>query len=286
MASTICIETCATPHGIYMVTQTRVVTVTLFAIVSLLPPTKHPVVVTLDGGGMRVMITLGLQRALERRLAGAVNTFAEIPDLIAGTSVGQAPSLEQIWSTTTPRLQRPTTNFPILRKAPFQPVCGVFEKRHWLRFVMAPLKDGFYDSGALDRTIQSVCQRERRLFDAMTPSTAGHRLAIVVSRISDGKSCLFPNYRGMGGAGVDPTSQATVSSDLSQNPLLWESPWFFHCKHVPEFGTLQDGGVRGNNSFGIAQEECRIIWPSAQTFDLMISVGTGYVPSVAEEHIP
>lgn len=45
--------------------------------------------VTLDGGGMRVMITLGLQRALERRLAGAVNTFAEIPDLIAGTSVGK-----------------------------------------------------------------------------------------------------------------------------------------------------------------------------------------------------
>jgi hypothetical protein len=53
-----------------------------------LPPTKRPVVVTLDGGGIRGMITLGLLRALERRLAGAVTTVAEIPDLIAGPSVG------------------------------------------------------------------------------------------------------------------------------------------------------------------------------------------------------
>ncbi|KAJ8227090.1 hypothetical protein LV156_008792 [Aspergillus fumigatus] len=201
-------------------------------------------------------------------------------DAEAATAVlmrgGQAPSLEQIWPTTTPRPQRRTRNFPILREKPFQPVCGVFEKWHWLRFVMAPLKDGSYDSGALDRTIQSICQRECRLFDAMTPSTAGRRLAIIVSRISDGKSCVFPNHRGVGGAGVDPTSQATVSSDLSQNPLLWEvvgAPWFFHCKHLPEFETLQNGGVRGNNHSGIAQEECRIIWPSAQTFDLLISSG-------------
>jgi hypothetical protein len=112
--------------------------------------------------------------------------------------------------------------FPDFARKAFQPVCGVFEKWHWLRFVIALLKDGSYDSGALERTIQNVCQRERRLFDAMTPSTAGRRLAIVVSRISDGKPCVFPNYRGVGGAGVDPTSQATVSSDLSQNPLLWE----------------------------------------------------------------
>jgi patatin-like phospholipase/acyl hydrolase len=45
-------------------------------------------VVTLDGGGIQGMIILGLLRALERRLAGAVTTVVEIPDLIAGTSVG------------------------------------------------------------------------------------------------------------------------------------------------------------------------------------------------------
>jgi hypothetical protein len=56
----------------------------------------------------------------------------------------------------------------------------------------------------------------------MTPLTIGRHLAIIVSQISNSKPCVFPNYCGMGGAGVDPTSQAMVSSDLSQNPLLWE----------------------------------------------------------------
>ncbi|KAH1968438.1 hypothetical protein KXW88_005706, partial [Aspergillus fumigatus] len=91
---------------------------------------------------------------------------------------------------------------------------------------------------------------------------------------------------------ANSTYQATVSPDLGQNPLLWEAvrcsvsaPCFFQCKHLPGFGTLQDGGVRANNPYGIAQEECRIIWPSAQTHDLLLSVGTGYVPPVAEEHV-
>lgn len=126
----------------------------------------------------------------------------------------------------------------------------------------------------------------------MAPFVAGRRLAIVVSRTSDGKPGVFLNYRGVGRMEANSTYQATVSPDLGQNPLLWEAvrcsvsaPCFFQCKHLPGFGTLQDGGVRANNPYGIAQEECRIIWPSAQTHDLLLSVGTGYVPPVAEEHV-
>lgn len=48
-------------------------------------------------------------------------------------------------------------------------------------------------------------------------------------------------------------------------------------------GTLQDGGVRANNPEGIAQEECRIIWPAAQAHDLLVTVGTGRVPSAAKD---
>ncbi|KAI3094803.1 hypothetical protein CBS147333_9914 [Penicillium roqueforti] len=40
----------------------------------------------------------------------------------------------------------------------------------------------------------------------------------------------------------------------------------------------EDGGVRANNPMGIAQEECRTIWPSRRTHDLLVSVGTGYTP--------
>jgi hypothetical protein len=50
--------------------------------------------------------------------------------------------------------------FPNFAQKAFQPVYSVFEKWHWLRFIMTLLKDGSYDSGALDRTIQNICQQE------------------------------------------------------------------------------------------------------------------------------
>ena len=50
-----------------------------------LPPTKHPVILSLDGGGVRGLIQLGLLRALERRIGVPI---ASLPDLCTGTSVG------------------------------------------------------------------------------------------------------------------------------------------------------------------------------------------------------
>lgn len=85
---------------------------------------------------------------------------------------------------------------------------------------MILLKDSSYDSGALDRTILNICQRERRLFDVMAPSAAGRRLAIVVSCISDGKPGVFLNYRGVGRMEANSIYPARVSPDLGQNLLL------------------------------------------------------------------
>ena len=47
-----------------------------------LPPTKGAVVVALDGGGIRGLVTLGLLRALEGRLEGAM-TIAQIANYIS-----------------------------------------------------------------------------------------------------------------------------------------------------------------------------------------------------------
>ncbi|KAF3006399.1 hypothetical protein E8E15_000051, partial [Penicillium rubens] len=49
-----------------------------------LPPTKPPVILTLDGGGVRGLIQLGLLRALESRIGIPI---ASLPDLCIGTSV-------------------------------------------------------------------------------------------------------------------------------------------------------------------------------------------------------
>jgi hypothetical protein len=53
-----------------------------------LPPTKQPVIFSLDGGGVRGVIQLGLLRELERRLGGI--PLAEIADFCGGTSVGRS----------------------------------------------------------------------------------------------------------------------------------------------------------------------------------------------------
>jgi hypothetical protein len=50
-----------------------------------LPPTKHPVILSLDGGGVRGLIQLGLLRALEKRIGLPI---ASLPDLCLRTSVG------------------------------------------------------------------------------------------------------------------------------------------------------------------------------------------------------
>jgi patatin-like phospholipase/acyl hydrolase len=51
-----------------------------------LPPTKRPIILSLDGGGVRGLIQLGLLCALEKRIGLPI---ALLPDLCAGTSVGK-----------------------------------------------------------------------------------------------------------------------------------------------------------------------------------------------------
>lgn len=52
-----------------------------------LPPTKRPVVLSLDGGGIRGIIQLGLLHSLENKLGGDIR-LPEIFELFVGTSVG------------------------------------------------------------------------------------------------------------------------------------------------------------------------------------------------------
>lgn len=52
-----------------------------------LPPTKLPVVLSLDGGGIRGIIQLGLLKSLEKKLGNEI-ALPQIFDLCTGTSVG------------------------------------------------------------------------------------------------------------------------------------------------------------------------------------------------------
>ncbi|KAJ5865430.1 Acyl transferase/acyl hydrolase/lysophospholipase [Penicillium soppii] len=132
------------------------------------------------------------------------------------------------------------------------------------------------------------------MFDMSTTRTAGSRVAIITSRISDGKACVLANYRGVGRRLVDSAYEFLKPEEESQNPFLWEAarcsvaaPWFFQTKTLPRFGPLQDGGVRANNPLAIALKESATIWPSHGTPDLLVSVGTGLsIPEYKAQDTP
>ncbi|QQK41072.1 Zinc finger, RING-type [Penicillium digitatum] len=127
------------------------------------------------------------------------------------------------------------------------------------------------------------------MFDVTTTSSTGCRVAIITSRTSDGKACVLANYRGMGQREVNAAYEFLIPKMADENPHVWKvahcsvaAPFFFRSKSLPGFGALQDGGVRANNPLAIALKESVVIWPSAKTHDLLLSVGTGSFSSVAK----
>lgn len=92
----------------------------------------------------------------------------------------------------------------------------------WFAFVINLLTDNHYDSDILDQTLQGLYKLGHKLFDVLPASPAGIRVAIVASRISDGKPRVFTNYRGEGRTAADPPYEVSMPQNGTQDPLLWE----------------------------------------------------------------
>lgn len=75
-----------------------------------LPPTKGPLILSLDGGGIRGIIQLGLLRSLEHRIGGGI-TIPQIFDLCAGTSVGNSVAYTPVLSP------HPLSNIILIQEA-------------------------------------------------------------------------------------------------------------------------------------------------------------------------
>ena len=113
--------------------------------------------------------------------------------------------------------------FPSFAQKAFQPSnSSTLGRFPWLASIISLLTDNHYDSNILDRTLQELYKPERRLFDVVPAAPAGIRVAIVASRISDGKPRVFTNHRGEGRAAADPPYEVSMPQNGIQDPLLWE----------------------------------------------------------------
>lgn len=212
-----------------------------------LPPTKGPNILSLDGGGIRGIQQLGLLRSLEKRLGG--DRLTGVFDLCVGTSVGMfglsiclvvvESALSRAFLTFTSAgalnimdlvfnhssADSSFRRFPDLARKIFQqpakPVKAL-KGLAWIRGLKRVLLDGKYDEQVLEETLKAALGPDRRIFDVDTTCGTGSRVAIIASRISDGKACLLTNYRGIGRHAGMSAYEFLMPQSQDQNPLLWE----------------------------------------------------------------
>ncbi|KAK6810411.1 hypothetical protein RU639_013816, partial [Aspergillus parasiticus] len=246
--------------------------------VRLLPPTKRPTILVLDGGGTRGVVTLGFLKALEDQI-GRTRGLREAFDLTLGTSVGAIIASDVMVCGANVADTHP--KFDTLARQIFsrRPLWQTILGQSW-GWVTAWMADSRYDSAVLDRTVQDGFGRDRRLFDTTKPLVSGIRVALTASQVEDGSLCLFSNYRAAGRLRMSSAYRALVPE---QEPFLWEiarccvaALGYFTPKRLPGLGTFQDGGVRANCPLRTALRESEIIWPTAKRPDLVVSIGTGY----------
>ncbi|CAI7631371.1 unnamed protein product [Penicillium pancosmium] len=245
-----------------------------------LPPTKRPIILSLDGGGVRGLIQLGLLCALEKRIGLPI---ALLPDLCAGTSVGALSEIDIFINGTS------TTNcflkFPSLARKIFRRDCRnpILRYTHWLASAFNLTSHGLYDSRKLSKTLQEAINPARRIFDVPTVNPSGCRVAVVASRTSDGKACAMANYRGVGRNAAPAAYDFVAPNDNQEELHLLEATVSVTCHdRNGGLGPLQDGGVRANNPLSIALRESSVIWPAAERHDLLLSVGTGWSSVIHE----
>ncbi|KAJ5117867.1 uncharacterized protein N7443_001773 [Penicillium atrosanguineum] len=240
-----------------------------------LPPTKGPMVISLDGGGVRGLMTLGLLRALDKRLGGHIS-LPQVFDLWVGTSVGSLCPIDLVFNGSS--VEQSFQKFPDLARKVFNSVntskkaSAILTLAKWMKYLAGYISDSFYDSEKLESTLRAAMDPTRKMFDVSLPGYAGCRVAITTSQTTDGKVCVFANYRGVGRREGKCSYRFIVPKDANDTHFLWEI--YFQAKTLPGLGSFQDGGLVANNPGAIALAESANIWPRKWP-DLFLSVGTG-----------
>ncbi|KAL6229143.1 hypothetical protein BDW75DRAFT_250095 [Aspergillus navahoensis] len=256
--------------------------------VRLLPPTKRPTILVLDGGGIRGVITLGFLKALESQVVG-VGGLREAFNLNVGTSAGGLILSDVVVCGES--VDEARAKFITLARRIFRPrpLVHTLVGQSW-DFLRSWLTDSRHDSEVLDDALKEAFSTLRRLFDTTLPLLSGIRVALTASQVDEnGSLCLFSNYRGVGRSHAQSAYKVLIPGE---EPRLWEvarccvaalgyelsmlPSKYFTTKHLPDIGTFQDGGISANCPLRPAIRESEIIWPACKRPDLVISIGTGY----------
>ncbi|KAF3181429.1 hypothetical protein TWF751_009368 [Orbilia oligospora] len=251
--------------------------------VSLRPPLSGCRVLSLDGGGVRVINQLVVLERLESCI-GLKLPIGDFFDLIVGTSTGGIAAIA-LGIFKTPATEF-TPKFKGMCAKSFIPQyryrheqsSGGANQASWLQYMwnfFVPtntstpvttkfLQDPLYSAQLLERSFQDIIQgHEKRKFFGLR-----NHCRVAVTTTFEGESRFIANYS-FGGYGTYLFSNMSFSDVALCTSAC--PPYF--PPHVDNRGAYRDGGLKANNPIHLAATEAKALW--APRYDIILSVGSG-----------
>ncbi|KAF2802657.1 FabD/lysophospholipase-like protein, partial [Mytilinidion resinicola] len=270
----------------YKVARCIICSLLVNQIIKLKPPTAGSLLLTLDGGGIRAIISLEALKALDRQRRLPYPLIEDI-DFAFGTSSGGLIVL--MLSLAQRSIDKSASMFSTLAKRIF-PVRGKCRGSLCARiiaFLRSWLTDSRYGSVEIKACVKEAFGAEHKMFNR--PRVSGTKVAVTTTTVDDSRLCILSNYNGVGtrrkecGKPTELPRTLMPAESLAQATSAALS--YFPAKFVPELGFVQDGGVgQHNNPIDPAEWESRIIWDCSP--DLTISIGTGFIQPPESPFIP
>lgn len=103
---------------------------------------------------------------------------------------------------------------------------------NWFRFLKGFIADSHYDSDNLEEVLKKAMNPHCRMFDMSISNSIDCRITIVISRVSDGRVCVWANYCGTSWQNTKAAYIFLIFQMESQNLLLynvWVIPDYLVC---------------------------------------------------------
>ncbi|KAK0304140.1 hypothetical protein LTR82_017315 [Friedmanniomyces endolithicus] len=275
--------------------------------VVLKPPTAGVRIISVDGGGIRGVIPLQIMLLLEASMGRACR-LQNFIDIAFGTSAGGLIILELFAKQSSVTSCSDTFSKFAARtfSEPSKGTAAVASSiRSWVRLL---LNDGLYSDNAIDSSLREDFGTLERLFDFRTNATSLPKIAVTATTTGNGSTILLSNYNEFWTSAPPGAKRAATTyrhvrpKDPEDEPLLWKaaratsaappcvSPAslsrasqtdgskFFSAASVTNLVAYQDGGLGNPNPTDIAIEEAARMWRSEVPNDVILSLGTGFLP--------
>ncbi|KAH6675990.1 acyl transferase/acyl hydrolase/lysophospholipase [Halenospora varia] len=243
----------------------------------------------IDGGGSRGVVSLGFLEELRQAL-GLHYPVQENFDYSIRTSSGGIATIGLFGKNWSPK--ECLAFFRKFARIIFPPkvaarvsICAIVR-----RIFAFYLEDGKYNASVLEDALKEALGLGP-LFGPARLGPSGMRYAVTATTISDATLCLISNYNGEGQNCKDSRYKHLRAMQPTEEVLLWEAArcttaaprhdpkangiTYFKPKHLPLFGTFQDGGLKYNNPVRPGLREVRRIWDNSDC-DLVLLIGTGF----------